>query len=539
MVGFVAKEVLTLAPSYSATFRLCYNHLCGEMTTTFRPTTCCDEIVLQAAFSLPAELSLQEAYEHLPLHQSGSVVLDSSGEPSPAGNLSLARYCMIAQEPFGTLEAHPQGAWWHSQEESRFISGNPLRILQEFLDRYSLPARQYPVPLPAGALGFLNYGLKALIEPCPNRLPALNNLPLFWFGFYDAITTIDLHRRQVILTSTGLPESGLMRCRRARQRLDALVSRWQAILGKASRPTVLPAFRCEKVCALRTLTEYQRALHQIKRYIADGDVYQVNLAQPFMARYEGSPFGLFLRARRVSPVPFGAYLQAGDFTIISLSPERFVHLCPLTRRVHTRPIKGTRPRGRTHEEDSRHARELLASTKDRAEHIMIVDLERNDLGRVAQTGTVRVTELMTLEGFAQVYHLTSTVEALLRPEVDTAQLLQAVFPGGSITGAPKIRAMQIIEEVEPVAREVYTGAVGYIGFHGGLDMNIAIRTAVLRTGSLTFYAGGGIVADSDIEQEYEETIAKARGWFEAIERFPERGIDYAVGMEGRKTASSG
>lgn len=462
MVGFVAKKVLALAPSYSATFRLCYNHLCGEMTTTFRPTTCCDEIVLQAAFSLPAELSLQEAYEHLPLHQSGSVVLDSSGEPSPAGNLSLARYCMIAQEPFGTLEAHPQGAWWHSQEESRFISGTPLRILQEFLDRYSLPARQYPVPLPAGALGFLNYGLKALIEPCPNRLPALNNLPLFWFGFYDAITTIDLHRRQVILTSTGLPESGLMRCRRARQRLDALVSRWQAILGKASRPTVLPAFRCEKVRALRTLTEYQRALHQIKRYIADGDVYQVNLAQPFMARYEGSPFGLFLRARRVSPVPFGAYLQAGDFTI-----------------------------------------------------------------------------LMTLEGFAQVYHLTSTVEALLRPEVDTVQLLQAVFPGGSITGAPKIRAMQIIEEVEPVAREVYTGAVGYIGFHGGLDMNIAIRTAVLRTGSLTFYAGGGIVADSDIEQEYEETIAKARGWFEAIERFPERGIDYAVGMEGRKTASSG
>ena len=147
---------------------------------------------------------------------------------------------------------------------------------------------------------------------------------------------------------------------------------------------------------------------------------------------------------------------------------------------------------------------------------MIVDLERNDLGRVAQTGTVRVTELMALEGFAQVYHLTSTVEAVLRPEVDIATLLRATFPGGSITGAPKIRAMQIIEEVEPVAREVYTGSIGYIGFHGSVDLNIAIRTAVVRDGKITFYAGGGIVADSDAEQEYEETLVKAKGWFQAI-----------------------
>ncbi|MGQ9791569.1 MAG: anthranilate synthase component I family protein [Armatimonadota bacterium] len=202
-------------------------------------------------------------------------------------------------------------------------------------------------------------------------------------------------------------------------------------------------------------------------------------------------------------------------------------------------FKGTRPRGKSPEEGSQNASELLTSAKDRAEHVMIVDLERNDLGRVAQTGTVHVAELMTLEGFAQVYHLTSTVEAVLRSDVDLTHLLQATFPGGSITGAPKVRAMQVIEEVEPVAREVYTGAIGYIGFHGGMDMNIAIRTAVVRGDRLTFYAGSGIVADSDADEEYEETIAKVRGWFQAIEKFSERGTNHVMGMEGRNTASSG
>lgn len=509
------------------------------MRTTVQLAICPTEIPLQAVLPLPAGWCLQEIYAQLPLHQSGTVVLDSAGEPSPAGRLPLARYCIIAQEPFATLEACPEGVWWRSQGECRLFTGNPLQVLQRFLHTYRLPLHPYPVPLPAGAIGFLNYGLKALLEPCPNRLPALNNLPLFWFGFYDAIATVDLHRGEVLLTSTGLPERGSAGRRRAGERLDALTARWRSILREQAAHSTVPAFRCGEVRSLWSRAEYRHALHRIKRYISEGDVYQVNLAQPFRARLDGSSAGLFLQARAVSPVPFGAYLQAGDFTIISLSPERFVHVCALTRRVHTRPIKGTRPRASNAEEDLRHARELCASAKDRAEHVMIVDLERNDLGRVAQTGTVRVTELMALEGFAQVYHLTSTVEAVLRPNVDVVQLLQATFPGGSITGAPKIRAMQIIEEVEPVAREVYTGAVGYLGFDGGLDLNIAIRTAVVRGGYITFYAGGGIVADSDADAEYDETLAKAQGWFEAIEKFSEQGTSGALGMEGRTTASSG
>jgi para-aminobenzoate synthetase component 1 len=469
----------------------------------------------QATIPLPAGLCLQEIYARLPLQQPGTVVLDSAGEPSPAGRTPLARYCIVAQEPFGVLEGIEEGVWWHSSDGSQLIAGNPLQLLQVFLDRYTLPTMNYRTPLPAGAIGFLNYGLKALEAPCPNRRPAPNRLPLYWFGFYDAVATIDLHHQKVILTSTGFPEGGIFRLRRAQERLLHLVAQWQRILH-ASLPASVPLFRCGEAQAYWDRHEYVQAHRRIQDYIAAGDVYQVNLAQMFQAPFEGAPAGLFLRARLISPVPFGAYLQADDFTIISLSPERFLHVCPLTRRVQTRPIKGTRPRGRNICEDLRYAEELLHSPKDRAEHIMIVDLERNDLGRVAQTGSVRVTEPMALEGFAQVYHLTSTVEALLRPEVDVRILLQATFPGGSITGAPKIRAMQIIEEVEPVAREVYTGSIGYIGFHGGIDWNIAIRTAVVRDGNLTFYAGGGIVADSEAEQEYEETLVKALGWLQAI-----------------------
>jgi len=189
----------------------------------------------------------------------------------------------------------------------------------------------------------------------------------------------------------------------------------------------------------------------------------------------------------------------------------------VTRTVHTRPIKGTSPRSADPDEDRLLAAQLLHSPKDRAEHIMIVDLERNDLGRVAEIGSVQVAEMMALEGYAQVYHLTSTVRAQLRDNVDVETLLRATFPGGSITGAPKVRAMQIIEELEPVAREVYTGAIGYIAFHGGLDLNIAIRTAVIRDDRITLYGGGGIVADSEPEREYEEIRAKLCGWFQAME----------------------
>ncbi|MCL6560459.1 MAG: aminodeoxychorismate synthase component I, partial [Firmicutes bacterium] len=249
------------------------------------------------------------------------------------------------------------------------------------------------------------------------------------------------------------------------------------------------------------------AIKRVKEYIAAGDVYQVNIAQRFTVPLLTDGFSLFGQLLYTNPSPFAAYLSGNGFTVISTSPERFLHYDALTRRIHTRPIKGTRPRGRDPAEDARLAHELLASGKDRAEHVMIVDLERNDLGRLAVTGSVHVPEFCVLEKFPTVFHLTSTVEATLPPEVGLAKIMRATFPGGSITGAPKVRAMEIIDEIEPVARGVYTGSIGYLSFNGNMDLNIVIRTLVLR-GGIHFHVGGGIVADSDPEGEYQETLDK-------------------------------
>ena len=465
---------------------------------------------------LPASLSLSQIYARCNLCQPHTVVLDSGAEPSPRGIFRLARYCFIAQEPFAVLEAYPDHVLWRDAGGTVRMENDPLRVLQGFLRRFHLPVDDAPTPLPAGVLGYLGYGLKAFIEPCPNRLPAPNQLPLYWFGFYDTIATIDIDAWRLLLTSTGLPFSGATAHRRAQRRLQQAAARWEKVLiGQTAVPE--PAVSCGEPFPLWARKDYLHAVQQAQHYIAQGDIYQVNLAQAYQAHFRGNPASLFLRIREVSPAPFSAFIDTGRFCVTSASPERFLHMNPVTRTVHTRPIKGTSPRSADPDEDRLLAAQLLHSPKDRAEHIMIVDLERNDLGRVAEIGSVQVAEMMALEGYAQVYHLTSTVRAQLRDNVDVETLLRATFPGGSITGAPKVRAMQIIEELEPVAREVYTGAIGYIAFHGGLDLNIAIRTAVIRDDRITLYGGGGIVADSEPEREYEEIRAKLCGWFQAME----------------------
>jgi len=223
---------------------------------------------------------------------------------------------------------------------------------------------------------------------------------------------------------------------------------------------------------------------------------------------------LYRRLRQINPAPFAAYLGFEGVSVVSSSPERFVHLSG--KAVETRPIKGTRRRGETEAEDKALAAELLASAKDHAENVMIVDLERNDLGRVCEVGSVAVTELAALETFPTVFHLTSTITGKLREDKDGIDLLQATFPGGSITGAPKIRAMEIIDELEPTRRSVYTGSIGYLGFNGDIDLNIAIRTFIVKDGKAYFQVGGGIVYDSDPEAEYRETLDKGKALFDAL-----------------------
>jgi para-aminobenzoate synthetase component 1 len=256
------------------------------------------------------------------------------------------------------------------------------------------------------------------------------------------------------------------------------------------------------------------AVEKVREYIRNGDIFQANLSQRFEVSLATNPYAIYRRLRSINPAPFAAYLNFDDVKIISASPERFLKLDGDI--IQTRPIKGTRPRGKTAVEDERLANELLSSEKDRAENVMIVDLERNDLGRVASYGSVIVPELTALESYATVFHLTSTVEGRLADGKDRVDLLKATFPGGSISGAPKVRAMEIIEEIEPTRRSVYTGAIGYLGFDGGMDLNIAIRTIMAVRNKMYFQAGGGIVFDSDPESEYNETLDKASALMQAL-----------------------
>ncbi len=345
------------------------------------------------------------------------------------------------------------------------FEGDPFDALRELLDEW----RHKPQ---GGAAGYLGYGLKRHIERLPDTVDDPLQFPECHLAFYDSIQSFDAR--------------------------------------SLAPPPPSPGTAAE-FCGLQsnlTRDAYEASVRRALEYIEAGDVYQVNLSQSFQAACLADPFDVYLGLRAQSPAPFGAYLRYPGYDVLSSSPERFLRYDPRDRTIETRPIKGTRPRGGCPETDAALARELLASDKDRAENVMIVDLERNDLGRVAETGSVTVDGLCELETYATVHHLTSAVRARLRQDRDVVDLLRAAFPGGSITGAPKIRAMEIIDELEPAERGVYTGAIGYLGFGGAMDLNIAIRTMVVKDGQASFQVGGGIVADSQPALEYEETLHK-------------------------------
>ena len=329
------------------------------------------------------------------------------------------------------------------------------------------------------AVGYLGYELHRFLEDSPISAADDIGLPDHWLGLYDKAIVFDHHPHTAVHFIGNTPA-----------RAD--------LISSFSKP------------------EYIQSVKRVKEYIAAGDVYQVNLSQRFSTTLEMDPWDLYLLLRERNPAPYAAYINAGDFQLISSSPECFLTLDPISRRVVTKPIKGTRPRSTDPAEDQRLAQELESSAKDMAENIMIVDLERNDLGRVCEFGSVSVPELAMIESYPTVHHLVSTVTGRLRDDCDVVDLLTATFPGGSITGAPKIRAMEIIAELEPVRRGVYTGSIGCLGFDGSVNLNIAIRTAVVKDGMCHFHVGGGIVADSDPEAEYQETLDKGRAFLEVL-----------------------
>jgi para-aminobenzoate synthetase component 1 len=374
------------------------------------------------------------------------------------------------------------------------------------------------VPFVGGAVGYWSYDFGRRLERIPSRARDDVDLPDFVLAFYDVIGAFDHLSRQAWLFSSGLPVENERRLAHAERRMDKFL--WML----SSSHVHLPVGQSSGDREVRSTFQpdaYRRAVDEVKEHIRRGDLYQANLSQRWTLDLElddtaARSLALFEALTACSPAPFSAYFAAGDHAVVSSSPERFLEL--RGRRVETRPIKGTRPRGSSVEEDARLKAELRASAKDRAENVMIVDVLRNDLGRVCENGTVRTTALCELETFPQVFHLTSTVTGVLAEEKDAFDLLHACFPGGSITGAPKIRAMEILDEIEPVRRHVYTGSIGYLGWNGHADWNIAIRTALVTRERIHFAAGGGITADSDPDAELQETLHKAEGLRLAVEK---------------------
>ena len=417
----------------------------------------------------------------------------------------LGRYDIFTADPVCTLVTH--GETTHITQSSGSISSNanPFELLKHYLAIYA-PGQlinERCLPFIGGAIGYFGYDLARRLEKLPVRAEDAENIPEMAIGIYTWSVVVD-HSQQ---------RSFLICNQQNHQIVSDLVERFSKVLNNLPQQTFQVTSpiqaNMDKDC-------YAAAFERIKHYLLEGDCYQVNLTQRFVASCVGDPWVAYQVLREVNSAPFSAYLNTPHAQILSSSPERF--LCVHNGNVETKPIKGTRPRKTTIDEDCLQINELVRSDKDRAENLMIVDLLRNDLGKACKPGSVKVPSLFTVESYATVHHLVSTVTGELADGCHALDLLKQCFPGGSITGAPKIRAMEIIEELEPNRRGVYCGAIGYVSFDGNMDTNIAIRTLVHVNGTIRFWVGGGIVNDSVLNEEYQECFDKAAALLEVLKR---------------------
>jgi para-aminobenzoate synthetase component I len=472
------------------------NPLVEELVPPPDPATCCERLA-----GLPHRLFLDSALR----------------------DRRLGRYSYVTADPFKVVRSDV----WKT---------DPLASVRSSLGPFAArPVAGLP-PFQGGAAGYVAYdwGLELERLPAPEHNDlGLDNVVL---GIYDWVLAWDHVESKAWLISTGMPETDdAARTRRASERAAGVRARLTHEPAKAGLQEIregpheikagsaAPSYRIDDGwwdprLALRssfTREGYLKAVEQVREYIFAGDIFQANLSQRFEAPLGEPAWSLYRRLRERNPAPFAAFLDFPGVAVLSASPERFLRV-DASGSVETRPIKGTRPRGVGPEHDAALGQALAESPKDRAENLMIVDLMRNDLSRVCAPGSVRVAELFALEQYATVHHLVSTVVGQLAPGADALDLLRAAFPGGSITGAPKLRAMEIIAELEPSRRGVYCGSIGYWSVTGELDTSIAIRTAVARNGRVYFNAGGGVVADSDPADEYQETLHKARGLIDAL-----------------------
>jgi para-aminobenzoate synthetase component I len=472
-------------------------------------------LIVESPVSSPPDLHLPALGNH-----PGTILLCSGSPTGPH-----ARYSFLATRPFLRFQSRGTVCEVTSARGRSTWFGNPWHVLNDLLNRYEVRDEiDRPFPL-GGAFGYWGYDLRHQVEPrLPDRHAPGLDLPQTHVGFHGSLVVFDHALHTAFIIATGLRLDGSRSLETAQRQVEF----WQALLASpvttrhlpplASPPQVTPPSSLDEAGFVAAVTAAQR-------YIRAGDIYQVNLSHRLAVDWAGQGAELFRRLLAVSPAPFAAYLEGGNFQLASSSPELFLRLSG--RHVTTCPIKGTRPRASDPVRDAQLAYELQTSPKELAELLMITDLLRNDLGRICDYGSIHVPDLARLERFPQVQHLMATVEGQLRPEFTHLQAFAQCFPGGSVTGAPKIRAMEIIDELEPVGRGPYTGALGYLGFNGESQLSILIRAAVTTAGRAWFHTGAGIVADSSPEAEYAETLAKAGGFLRAISA-PAQSRDAAV-----------
>ncbi len=462
-----------------------------------------------------------EMYQRIASPSGPSFLLESG-----KGRSDLARYSFLGSDPY--LVFSGTGSRYETRTQDSVIqgSGDPLQALFDMLHASTLPRSASLPPFIGGAVGFLSYDCVRQFEGLPTIATNDLCLPDMEFLFIDLLVAIDHVTETLHLIFTPPPE------RLRSESHDALVREGNARLAELEcrlasplKPSHwrLPAVIPRTIEANQTQADYVRRVQHCQSLIGSGDIYQANVSHRFSIDLDQSTGqstqetgqALYERLRRVNPSPFSAFLATDRLTLVSSSPERLIQL--QGRRASTRPIAGTRPRGRTAPEDHQFTADLRMDNKERAEHLMLVDLARNDLGRVCDYGSVEVKEFMTVERYSHVAHLVSDVCGSLRPTCSALDLLKAVFPGGTITGVPKIRCMEIIEQLEPVRRGPYTGSIGYLSWTGDIDLNIIIRTLLLSQDRAYAQVGAGIVADSHPQREYEETLQKAQALFQALQ----------------------
>ena len=441
-----------------------------------------------------------------------SFLLDSVEGPA-----QVARFSVLGGDPRLIVECDGAEARVLRPDGTVLDRGRPLETLARQLGRYRAARDPDLPPFSGGFLGYFAYDAVRLWERLPDRPPDDLGLPVFRLALMDTVVVFD-HRSHTlrIVANAFLDEDGdAERAEaRARERIDQVLERLRR--PRPPEPPVVPVTLAPR--SNWSQEAYCQAVERAQEHIRAGDIYQVILSQRFATPVPGlDPLAIYRALRVVNPSPYMFFLDAGDgATLVGSSPERLVRL--EDGRIEMRPLAGTRPRGRDRDEDEAHARALVADPKERAEHVMLVDLTRNDVGRVARYGSVRVSELLTIERYSHVMHLVSHVEGLLARDRTPWEVLQAVFPHGTVSGAPKVRAMEIIDALEPVARGPYAGCVGYFGLDGSLNTAITIRTVLVRGGTAYVQAGAGVVYDSVPEREHEECVAKARALMAAIER---------------------